>query len=537
MKNYKIIILFIVIYLTFTSCKKNEDIVTEIQPEKGAVKIGRKLDNPYSVTNMKKAFNNLMQSEKYKGSKFKAEMIETTHYYMRFLPADSSQVSALLFNNDIETFAYPLDYEVTIEGGGVYYADPEDAPSEPTWQYTVVPVNYTTPNMTNEVLEACYMPELPDKGSEEYNQFLIDLEVESYKLTGNEALLNKEYFQFSKSTNVANFNGTLTVRNTTTTTTNVYDGIAGVKVRARNFTKIANAWTTASGFYRVDKSFITNVYVDLVFENNRGFKIWGNGGFYVPATYMFGQHMNTLSRNFETNSIAWLWATTNNATYDYFDKCTQLGILQPPSNMVFWNFRMNGEWGGSAPMARHIRLDINSLADFAYFYFRNMISGFWYTRFALMMPDIFILLDNSVNDSRVVYETVYHELAHASHYRQVGSTFWRNYITHIVTNFGYGNGNEPLAGYAGVGEIWGNYFGSTLGRNNFGGSRWGDPFEDWYNPGYFMDLDDINGFTEQLLFNALNSNIHTINDLRNELIRLYPTRTAAINAQFNSYFP
>lgn len=97
--------------------------------------------------------------------------------------------------------------------------------------------------------------------------------------------------------------------------------------------------------------------------------------------------------------------------------------------------------------------------------------------------------------------------------------------SHIVANRGYGDGTELLAGYAGVGEIWGNFFGADCGRAEFGGGLGQGRFdsdEDWYEPGFYMHLHDDYGVTERELYACLQSDINSIPDFRNNLINKYP---------------
>jgi hypothetical protein len=63
-----------------------------------------------------------------------------------------------------------------------------------------------------------------------------------------------------------------------------------------------------------------------------------------------------------------------------------------------------------------------------------------------------------------LYRTTIHELAHASHFRQVGVSYWSKYASFIVTNdlngvHVYGDASLPNAGYCGIGEMWGYYIG------------------------------------------------------------------------------
>jgi len=544
MKKFNLLLIpILAIIFSTTSCSKDEtniaqsDITTNVQQGEGFIKLGKKLENPYSLKNMRKAYDNLKDDTRLKSVMIDEDSVIATHLYVRFLPKDSLDNSILLKDTLLELFIYPLDYEITETG--TYYHDPAIPDDQPTWLYTAVPYGYVFTNVQYEILDECYIPK-ENSTLKSSNEFLGALEVEAFRITGNDNQIEKSKL---KSTNawlpsLERPTGQIRVINNARIP-EILQGIQHVKVRTHNFVKIGSGWTDNNGNYSVNERFRTNVNYNIVFENEDGFKIWGNWAFFSPAIYDFGWHSKTgRSIDIFTNSHAWLWATINNSAYDYNRKSDALNIPRPPSNLRIWNMRVNGEWAGSAPMARQITLDINSLMDFLVIGYAAVKSKGWTIAISLCMPDIFILHNDDQTDTRTVYETVYHELGHASHYQQVGKAYWLKYISHIVLNLGYGDGDEWLAGYAGVGEIWGNYYGAKCGFLEFGNRFWGfDPMEDWYHPGFFWDLDDINGFTERELFNCLQSDINTINKLRDELIRRYPAREAEINAQFNVYFP
>ena len=60
----------------------NEPLFSEFENNNGMTVLGEKLDNPYSVENMEKAYINLRSS----GSETTEIQIETTHVYIRFCP-------------------------------------------------------------------------------------------------------------------------------------------------------------------------------------------------------------------------------------------------------------------------------------------------------------------------------------------------------------------------------------------------------------------------------------------------------------------
>ena len=222
-----------------------------------------------------------------------------------------------------------------------------------------------------------------------------------------------------------------------------------------------------------------------------------------------------------------------------------MGVLRPPSDLRFWTVPMDNDNLGSTPMAHHYGISPSILLSFLYGFYGAACSSFLTAIIQLVMPDIFILLPYDKN-RRKIYETVYHECAHASHYSQVGNTYWQKFVSRIIDNSilyalnpnvdSYGTGSEPDAGYIGVGEIWGNYFGARCMFQRFGDN--GNFLSDysWFKPGFLMDLHVQGNLYDQQLFGCFSSNINSIIKLRDELLWRFPDRTALINARYNYYY-
>lgn len=99
--------------------------------------LGERLSNPYTLENMQRALDTLLQLKGVEGS----IELEPTDYYVRFQPKDTTEYRAL-FEQDFELFDYPLDYEILSEGDS--YHDPSISEDQITWQYTVIPENRLT---------------------------------------------------------------------------------------------------------------------------------------------------------------------------------------------------------------------------------------------------------------------------------------------------------------------------------------------------------------------------------------------------------
>ena len=91
----KLFYIFALVAFTLLSCNDNEvDIKNNAINESGTgllIKKVRKLENPYTVSNMKKAYSALQQEGLMKA----ALNIEATHLYVRFLPKDSTELETM----------------------------------------------------------------------------------------------------------------------------------------------------------------------------------------------------------------------------------------------------------------------------------------------------------------------------------------------------------------------------------------------------------------------------------------------------------
>ena len=178
--------------MVLSSCKK-EDLTLKrdstttskptIQQKEGSIVLGRQLQDPYSLKNMKQAYANL----KTVSTEVADLDIHPTHNYMRYLPKNEEEWGILKSDTTIVWYDYPLDYEII--NLGTTYHDPLLPENAITWQYCVVPVGHTMPDIQNELLYEVYIPTKDAntniKSSAVAKQFLRILEHESVKLTGN----------------------------------------------------------------------------------------------------------------------------------------------------------------------------------------------------------------------------------------------------------------------------------------------------------------------------------------------------------------
>lgn len=108
----KKILLFIPFIFLFAACSQDNEIIAENDdstnfPKEqketdGMMVLGEKLENPYSIANMEKAYADLIKTRA--AGDFK---IETTDLYVRFLPKDSTELLELQKDTLLELFDYP----------------------------------------------------------------------------------------------------------------------------------------------------------------------------------------------------------------------------------------------------------------------------------------------------------------------------------------------------------------------------------------------------------------------------------------------
>lgn len=144
-------ILTILAAIIVSSCSKNtiDDYPMGMQPKSGTptgITLGNRLENAYTVRNMTAAWYDLF------GNDIRCPLV-ATHYYVKILPQDSTDVTRLVEDTSLCLFPYPLDYELI--GEGMYELDSTDT----AWVYTVVPVGYNLSGLTYTVIDTCCIPD------------------------------------------------------------------------------------------------------------------------------------------------------------------------------------------------------------------------------------------------------------------------------------------------------------------------------------------------------------------------------------------
>lgn len=482
-----------------------------------------KLPNPYALGVMQKVY------DKYSTSKV---TLEATDLYVRVLPQDSTQLNYLIYESGLEMFEYPLDIDFD---EGSEYADSTDAEGAFSWLYTTIKPDWKFPSgYTFEVIEECY---IPDDGEEiiVIKGEGINVEEAAFDLLGYEDF-NEAGAISPSGTKKVYPEGTITIEASASEVLPV----KGMKIRGHRFVKFSTAYTDENGHYELEHKFRGNLHYTIVFDNIKGFDIWGNYACFARAHIVLGRHSkNGYSKKItkEADPKCWRYSAINNAGYEYYKMCEDTGIPKPPAELKIWDFKRH-TWS-STPLLRRVKnaIGLNSYHAWANF-FANLGYGLNATVtmivFNNFMPDIIIgTKDKKYNE---IYEHVNHEMAHASHFRQVGSEYWAKYISYIMTYGSYGSGTGNNAELCGIGEMWGHFMGYCQEYENFEDSipvlYPEDKPDGWITPHPFWELYFSNILTKKQIYDCLTYDVQTYDGLVSKMYLLYPEKADSIEEKF-----
>lgn len=486
------------------------------------IELGERLNDPYSLSNVNAAVKSLYPS--------KSTTLSATDIYVRFLPKNEDEYDHLI-DIGVNLIDHPLDFRIVKEGD--YYHDPSVSDDAITWQYSVVSPKFKFPkDIEYEILDECYIPGSSSETKAEPSD--VDwaaVEAEAYRISGN-----SEFLQISKSDDTPvqagprgkiqivddAFNGGKPI------------GVKGVMVSVNSFVKFASAYTDEEGNYKIDRTFSSDIRYRIVFKNVKGFGI-GFNLLLIPASISaLGKASPEgidvlIDKSTERKQFA--RSVVNNAAYDYFEMTETSGssVRTPPANLRMWLFQNIGI--SCSPMFQQGCLIDTGIVANALGEYRSLVKMF--------LPDMLIGLKNCP-DYASIYSEALHQLAHSSHYMQVGNSFWDalvvfNLKAFITSGFiTYGVGTEQNAGYCEVGEMWAYFMQNNMYRERYGRdcAVIGGSF--WFHPQVFLYLDE-RGVSRGKIFKALGPDVIDRNLLEKELIALYPENRSVITQAFDRY--
>lgn len=481
------------------------------------IQLGRKLEDPYSVSNVTKALSSLYPT--------KAGRVDVnpTDVYVRFLPKTEAEYQKLV-GLGYDLMDHPLDYQIVRDGD--YYHDPEVSDEDITWQYAVLPHGTELPaGITCEILDDCFIPEAGTKSDG------IDwdaVERESFRLTGNADLLEPQ-----TRAGAVKPEGRITIVDSDANGGQPF-GVSELKVVCNVFVKFTAAYTDRDGYYSIPKKFSSRPRYRLCFKNRKGFAIGFNKVLVTASSSALGKgDPSGMDVTVTKSSDRKLWCrcVVNNAAYDYISRCDadDMDIAKPAKNLRLWLFQ--GMENSSAVMMRQGAFIDNSLI--------RKFLGDYASLIKVFLPDITLGLEGKTEYS-TIYALTCHEMAHASHFAQVGKSYWGKYVEFIMSSYissggkMYGTGNEPSAGYCEVGEMWGYFMQSSMYHDRYGGAMPMSGTTYWFHPQIFRYLEE-RGLSKSQIFASLQPDVHSRDELKQKLLTLYPGKAQIIKQVFDRY--
>ena len=390
--------------------------VQQVKPE-NVTKLGKKLENPFSVTNMQRALDTILKevkkSKSYQAKSFQksAEQIEIkeTDLYVRFLPKDSLELNIIEKDTALVLYDYPLDYE--IEEEGEYYHDPEIPEDQIYWRYAVVKPDYQFHEVKHEILSDLFIPENSEgyreedenvQGKTAYSKTssLSSLETVSLYLTNNLSEQEKMAIEKEKKNNLQakrvcvwficwnvpdSWNPSGTIKLWDDRLSNYYP-MQGVKVRARRWFTTKTGITNSNGYFRTG-SFRRPANYSINWERHHFSVKWSWWLFWSgTAKYNGPKQKSAWNLNIKGGTQQY-YATVFQAAHDYYYRYNY-GLRSPSSSGGFWRLRIRAR-------------KVNGRSSHAEA--RRLYNG----------ADISLKAWGDPSD--LVYGTTIHELAHASH--------------------------------------------------------------------------------------------------------------------------
>lgn len=485
----------------------------------GEIVLGGRLDNPYSVPNMKSAFESV-----YPGRSSAA--ISCTDLYVRFLPRDDRDMQ-MLRAFSMPMIDHPMDYEILKEGD--YYHDPSLSSDALTWQYAVVPADFEFPKgIKYELIQQCFLVDSRPDTKADPSVDWDSVEAAAFSLTGNSKLYDPDATKAGDTTQPS---GRVTIIDKQYNGGQPF-GVAGVKVQCNVFVKFSSTYTDKDGYYKIPKKFTSNPRYRLVFENEKGFTIGFNSILYHGSVSTLGKNSvsgTSVVVDQDSDRALFRRCVANNAAYEYYERCGELGIAEPPAGTSMWMF---DKLDASSTVMLHHGTVLDKGVENVYFKIFAWVVD-------IFGPDI-TLGTKDASTYGEIYSKVVHEMAHASHFSKVGVTYWNTFIQYILSSAIRGSGtygDRSLAdsGYCAIGEMWAYYMENRIYAERYACANplRGSAF--WFHPQILSYLES-RGLTASQIFDALVSeDVTDIPKLKESLLNLYPSKKSTITQVFNRY--
>lgn len=247
--------------------------------------------------------------------------------------------------------------------------------------------------------------------------------------------------------------------------------------------------TDDGGCWKINDEYHGNAWFWVKFKNDRC-KIRGTGSNWKAAwqwlttiTDYVGKLPGPTYNNISVNYNMWTsngsnahryWgaATVNNALHEFHDYAAQDGITPPPNGLDI--YVGHNQTYGYTLMSTQLALSAAAGAAMAGATFwtgpvSGLIGVIGFGATLAYLPDVYIGINFPRSDRQK--SLAYHEIAHASHYAQVGFGYWLQLVTAEIFANGHGNSGSFDAGRIAVCESWADYLGGHLyTHRTYGGS-------------------------------------------------------------------
>jgi len=334
--------------------------------ESPAMKVTDPGVNPFTADNMMKALQNVAGRTSISGRTM-ADIPSTTHNYVRFAPQNEDQLMDL---HDLGYDLYDVPLHLDITSTGEFYQDPSLPSSAITYQYTLVPANYSLPSgIPSTVLSQVFLfnedagdeqdavsdpdPWIPDPppGSQycydEWGQpYVCGTDPRQY-LRKNEKLPEDLYIKATVALQRAGINlielynqaminaglpdevideapggrtqdynpgGSVRVFDNDA---NIFVPVKHVRVKARRFFKLANTYTNDNGNFYISKKYRKKAALIIKFENSQGVQVRGITGALKVWEYiqLLEKECGMFERSALTNAQLTVDYSTNTNSY------------------------------------------------------------------------------------------------------------------------------------------------------------------------------------------------------------------------------
>ncbi len=486
----------------------------------GELELGKKLENPYSVKNMKTALQNLRKQS----DEFKELKIEPNYYYVRVLPTNEAEFNLINSDESVDLFEYPLDYEIKKQGNK--YKDKTLGDTNYTWLYCAVPTKKAFDNSLKvEVLEELFLPFGNGREDDYFKKtkdleqdkqaFLEALENEALRITGNLGETG------NKKAKVTTWyaSGKIQVRDDLVNYNASINGlipgsgfvpVVQCLVRARRGFTTKTALTTSNGSFVIPHGWDNGKNVEYSIKWDRPeFDI--RSGNYGQAYFNGPDQTGSWNLNIEeaTTPENYVYAHVHRGAYEYYYRHFVYGIQQPPTDN-------NSPLGGKM----HLGAKVESCNNWLYpnvwecraHYFNW--NGAAFAAAEIRLP--FDINDAEI-DSRNIFGTTIHELAHASHW-DLGFTS-ANYLD--LNKRKFAESWAQAVGWEITRKVYANVSSAITDFDNLQGSSLANITNTAYTP-LFIDLMDNHNQVDDAGVRPNDLAVgYTIGELEN-FLKLYP---------------